>query len=134
MPVGPDQVGQHLGVPRIRLGARDGVAVAIAADGQRVDRVQLVAGRHQRAHEQATVGLGPYHHLGRILSMGGEQLMQRGQPGQPLRHPPGRHDLAALAHDGHIMMFLGPIEPDEQQPVLLSWIDPRSSPRKPATP
>jgi hypothetical protein len=83
MAVGPDQVGQHLGVPRIRLGTRDGMAVAVAADGQRIDRIDLGAGRHQRAHEQATIGLGPHHHLGRILSMGGEQLLQRRQPGQP---------------------------------------------------
>jgi hypothetical protein len=56
------------------------VAVAVAADGQRVDRIDLVAGRDQRPDEQAAVGLGPHHHLDRISPMGGKQLMQRGQP------------------------------------------------------
>src|SRR4029453_9746261 len=53
VPVGPDQVGQDLGVPCIGLGTRNGVAVAVAADGQRVDRIHLIAGRDQRPHEQA---------------------------------------------------------------------------------
>jgi hypothetical protein len=110
------------------------MAVAVAADGQRIDRIDLVAGRHQRAHEQATIGLGPHHHLGRILSMGGEQLLQRSQPGQPLSHPPGRQNPSALGHDGHIMVFLGPIEPDKQHPSSSPGSTCRSSQRKPATP
>lgn len=82
-----DQVGQDFGVPGIGLGARDGVAVAVAAGGQRVDRIYLIAGRDQRAHEQAAVGLGPDHDLGRVGDQAGQQLMQDGQPGQPLSHP-----------------------------------------------
>jgi hypothetical protein len=59
------------------------MAVAVAADGQRVDRIHLVASRHQGADEQATVGLGPDHHLGRILHLGGQQLMHQPSPASP---------------------------------------------------
>ena len=48
--------------------------------------------------------------------------MQDRQPGQPFGHPPGAHDPAGLLHDGHIMVLLGPVEPDKQHPVPLSWI------------
>jgi hypothetical protein len=134
VPVGPDQVGQDLGVPGIGLGARDGVAVAVAAGGQRADRIHLIAGRDQRAQEQAAVGLGPDHDLGRVGDQASQQLMQRGQPGQPLSHPPGRHDPAALVHDGHIMVGLGPVQPDKQHPSSSPGSTSRSSLRKPATP
>jgi hypothetical protein len=110
------------------------VAVAVAADGQRVDRIHLIAGRDQRAHEQAAVGLGPDHDLGRVGDQAGQQLMQHGQPGQPLGHPPGRHHPAALVHDGHIMVLLGPVQPDEQHPSSSPGSTCWSSLRKPATP
>jgi hypothetical protein len=90
MAVGPDQVGQDLGISSIGLGPRGLMAVAVAADRQWVDRIDLVASGHQGADEQATVGLGPDHHLGRILHLAGQQLMHQPQPGQPLRHPPSR--------------------------------------------
>src|SRR5215213_9835305 len=48
MAVGADQVGQHPGIPTVRLGPRDGVALPIAAGRQRVHRHHLVAGRDQR--------------------------------------------------------------------------------------
>jgi hypothetical protein len=134
VPVGPDQVGQDLGVPGIGPGARDGVAVAVAAGGQRVDRIHLIAGRDQRAQEQAAVGLGPDHDLGRVGDQAGQQLMRRGQPGQYLSHPPGRHDPAALVHDGHIMVGLGPVQPDKQHPSSSPGSASRSRLRKPATP
>jgi hypothetical protein len=36
MAVGPDQISQHLGIPTVRLGPRDLVATAVAADDLRV--------------------------------------------------------------------------------------------------
>jgi hypothetical protein len=134
VPIGPDQVGQDLGVPRIGLGARDGVAVAVAADLKRVDRIDLVAGRDQGPDEQAAVGLGPHHDLGRILSMGGQQLVQDRQPSQPSATPPGRHHRSELVHDGHIMVLLGPVQPNKQHPSSSPGSTCWSSLRKPATP
>jgi hypothetical protein len=119
VPVGPDQVGQHLGVPRIGLGPRHLVAVAVAADRQRIDGIDLVAGRHQRPHKQATVGLGPHHHLGRVLDLGGQQLVEHGQPGQPLGNPLPSGHAAELVHHHHVMVLLGPVQPDKQHLVLL---------------
>jgi hypothetical protein len=109
------------------------MAVAVAADLQRVDPIHLVAGRHQRAHEQAPVGLGPHHHLGRVGDQASQQPVQDGQPAQALRHPPRRNHPPVLGHDGHIMMLLSPIEPDEQHPSSLGSTA-RSSQREPATP
>jgi hypothetical protein len=39
----------------------------VAGHRHRVDGVHLVTGRHQRPHEQAPVGLGRHHRLGRWL-------------------------------------------------------------------
>jgi hypothetical protein len=70
------------------------------------------------APNQAPVGLGPDHHLGRGAGVGGQQLLQRRQPGQPLGHPASTNHPAALGHDDHIMVLLSPIQPDKQHPVL----------------
>jgi hypothetical protein len=74
--VGADQVGQHLGVPAVGLGPGAAMPTAVAAHGVRVDRIDLVAGRQQRAHQQAPVGLDPDRDLGRVLGMGGHQGVQ----------------------------------------------------------
>jgi hypothetical protein len=100
VPVGPDQVGQDLGIPGIGLGPRGGMAVAVAADGQRVDRIHLVAGGDQGTDEQPAVGLGPDHHLGRIIPLAGQQLLHQPQPSQPVGHSPGCQHLAVLGHHG----------------------------------
>jgi len=111
------------------------MAIPVAADGQRVDRIHLVTGRDQGTDEQATVGLGSDHHLGRVLGLAGQQLMHQPQPSQPVCHPPGRQQAAVGGHHGHIVVVLGPIEPDKQQPVLLPSDRPAGlSLRRPATP
>jgi hypothetical protein len=51
--VGADQLGQHLGVPAVRLGPRAAMPAAVAADHLEVDRIHLVAGCQQRADQQA---------------------------------------------------------------------------------
>lgn len=44
-PVGADRLGQHLRVPRVALGPRGAVPLAVAGGLQRVDRVDGLAGR-----------------------------------------------------------------------------------------
>jgi hypothetical protein len=55
--VGADQIGQHLGIPPVRLGPGGPVAAAVAADGMGVDRIDLVAGGHQRPDQQPVMAL-----------------------------------------------------------------------------
>ena len=55
VPVGADQIGEHLGVTGIGLRSCDVVAVAIAGHRQRVDRVHLIAGR---SRARPPTGLG----------------------------------------------------------------------------
>ncbi len=57
LPIGPNQVSQHLGVPRIGLGARHRVPISIAAHREGIDGEDRVAGGHQVMYEKAAVGL-----------------------------------------------------------------------------
>ena len=81
--IGADQIGEHLGVARVGLRSRDVVAVAITRDRERVDRVQLIARRDQRLHPQTAIGLDPDHHLVRIVSVIGDELMEPRIPASP---------------------------------------------------
>jgi hypothetical protein len=94
VPVGADQVGQHLGVAAVGLGPGAAVAAAVVADHLGVDRIDLVAGGQQRTDQQAAVGLDPDRHLSRLLGMGGDQLVQLSYPGQPIVDPVGGEHAA----------------------------------------
>lgn len=83
--VGPDELGQHLGVTRIGLRPRQGVAVPIARRSPRVDRVHLVAGLDQRLDPQPAVGLDADHHAAGIVAVDPDQLVQRGHAFDALR-------------------------------------------------
>ena len=48
--IGAHEIGQHLGVGRIGLGAGHDMALLVAGHGQRVDGVDLIASGHQRGH------------------------------------------------------------------------------------
>jgi hypothetical protein len=64
------------------------VALSIAGHLQRVDRIHLVAGRGQRLHPRAPVGLDADHDLRRLVvlaQMLTEHRVQPGDPGDPLR-------------------------------------------------
>ncbi|KDE97141.1 hypothetical protein Y900_028050 [Mycolicibacterium aromaticivorans JS19b1 = JCM 16368] len=41
VPIGTNQIGQHLGIPGIRFGSRDVVTIAVAGCGYRIDRPHL---------------------------------------------------------------------------------------------
>jgi hypothetical protein len=55
--VGPHQVGEHLGVAGVGLGAGDSVALTVAGGGQGVDDVHLVSGGDQELRKQSVGGL-----------------------------------------------------------------------------
>ena len=82
--VSAHHVGQHLGVARIGLRPRNRMAVPVTRRGHRVHREDQIAGRHQRSHEQAPVGLDADRHLARILHMAANQVMETGDALHPL--------------------------------------------------
>jgi hypothetical protein len=108
--VGTHQVGQHLGVGGVGLGAgAASVALAVASDGLGVDRVHLIAGRHQRGDPQPPIRFDAHHHLGRITRTTGHHRTQLGDPSDALGQT-----LAAKTHadgvaDLDVVMLLGPI-------------------------
>jgi hypothetical protein len=119
VPVGADQVGQHLGVAAVGLGPQAPVAPPVAAHHLRVDRIDLVAGGHQRPDQQPAVGLDPDHRLLRLVGMGGHQRVQLPCPGQPVRDPSGGQQAAVLVQQAHVMAAPAPVHPDEQHGILL---------------
>jgi hypothetical protein len=112
VPIGTDQIGQHLGVTAVGLAARCGVAVAVAVHRHRVDRVHLVAGSDQRADQQPAVGLDPDHDLVRLLGMTRDALVEPADTGRTVT------DLELLqrgplgVEDAHLVGVLGPVDPN----------------------
>jgi hypothetical protein len=114
--VGADQVGQHLGVPAVGLGPAAAVPAAVAAHRVRVDRVHLVTGGQQRAHQQPPVGLDPYRHLGWALSMSSHQRVQLAHARQPIGDPPSRQHHPVLVEQAQVMVILAPVDSNKQHP------------------
>ena len=98
--VQPHDLGQHVRVAAVGLGAGGAVSFPVAGHLHRIEREHLVAGRDQRRHPGAAIGLDPDHHalrdeaglgievvLGEVL---GDEFVQPSQPGDPLRQPSPR--------------------------------------------
>jgi hypothetical protein len=114
--VGAGQLGQHLGVARVGLGARRRVPLPIAACRHRVDRQHRVPGRHQRPDEQAPLGLGGDDHLGRVVDEVGDELVEPGHPFNAFREPGPFKPLPLVIFDMDVVMGLRPVVPDEHLP------------------
>ena len=104
----------------VALGARHAVPFPVPGRLQRVDREHRVPGRDQRLHPRTPVGLDPDHHLATSSVVLAELLADhRVQPGDP-RHALGQPGLGQPAPGGvhhlHVVVVLGPVIPDEQQP------------------
>jgi hypothetical protein len=91
--VGPDQIGQHLGIPPVGLGPGGAMAAAVATHRVRVNRIDLIASGHQGPDQQASVGLDPDRDLCWVLSVGGHQGVQFPHPTQPFGDPLTWHDI-----------------------------------------
>ena len=116
--VGADQVGQQLGVAGIGFRSRDLMAVAIAGDRQRVDREHLIPGRAQRRHPQPAIGFDTDHHLAGLLDMGGYQLVEPSDAGQPFGQPTRRQPRPVSIHHVNVVVILRPIVPDKYHPSV----------------
>jgi hypothetical protein len=121
VPVGSDQIGQHLGIPAVGLGSGAAMPAPVVADDLGVDRIHLVASRHQRPDQQAPVGLDPHRHLRRILGLRGHQGMELPNPSQPIGDPVGGQHLAGFVEQAQVMVALAPVHPNKQHrdPPLL---------------
>jgi hypothetical protein len=113
VPVRPDEVGQDLGVPRVGLGSRGGVAVPVPGGREWVHRVDPVTSRHQCPHQQAPVGLDAHQDLAGVLGVLGHHGMEPGQPLYPIEHPALGQDGASLVEHADVVVGLRPVDPHE---------------------
>jgi len=120
MPVGAHHVGQRVRITLVALGTRRAVPVPEARHLPRIDRIHRVPRRDQRLHPRPLVGLDPDRHLlrpGLRGQMGTDELMQPGDPGNPLRQPRPRQPMASLVLHLHVVMIFSPVVADEQHPA-----------------
>ena len=93
--------------------------VAIAGDGQRVDREHLILGRAaQRRHPQAAIGFDADHHLAGFLDMSGYQLVEPSYAGQPFGQPTRRQPRPVSIHHVNVVVVFSPIIPDKDHPSV----------------
>lgn len=85
VPIGAHQISQEFGVGGIGLGSRYVVTVAVARSRHRVDRIHLVASRHERLDPQPAVGFDPDHHLLGFFGVAGQELMELADARESLR-------------------------------------------------
>jgi hypothetical protein len=118
MAVGAHHVSQGVRVAGVALGAGHAVALPVAGHLQRVDRVDLVAGRDQRLHPAAAVGLDADHHRRRLVVIAHVLADHRVQPGDArdtLRQFRCAQHPARLVLQLDVVVFLGPVIANEQQ-------------------
>ena len=112
MPIGAQQVSQHVGISRIALGVGAAIARPAGLDGVRVDRKDLMAGFDQGIDDQAR---GPFDGDGQGLAKGSECMPQLAQSlgvvadGQVLEH------TALSVDDAHRVRAVGPIQADKNR-------------------
>jgi hypothetical protein len=107
--IGTHHVSQRVRIRSIAFRAGDAAPFPVAGHLQRVDRIHLVAGGDQRRHPRTPVGLDPDHHLlGPLVltELLRDQLVQPGDPRDPLGQPGTAQPPTGLILDLHIMMRL----------------------------
>jgi hypothetical protein len=93
--ISPHHVGQRVRVACVALGPRHPVPVPEPGRLQRVHREHQVAGRHQRRHPRAAVGLDPDDHM-RLV-----RLFAQEPPDQPVElRDPRRHRVCRVGSSG----------------------------------
>lgn len=83
---------------------------------------KCVARGHQGPDQQSTVDLDAHHDLGRILGMGSDHLVQSAQALHTIGHPALGDHYSLGVHDAGIVRSLCPVDPNEDQRVLLPLV------------
>jgi hypothetical protein len=103
LPIGADQIGQHLRIPEVALGPGGGVPLGVPRDRQGIDREHLIAGCQQRLDPRAAVGLDPDHNLRRVVELAviltdvlPDQLVQQRDPDDALGQSAANEPAAGL--------------------------------------
>jgi hypothetical protein len=119
LPIRAHQIGQHVRVPGITLGAGDHVTIPVSGRRQRIDRIHPVAGGQQRLHPRPPIRLDTDHHVGRltVAEIVGHQRMQRRHPGHTLGQPATSQPSTGLVLDLHVVMRFRPVITDEQHRI-----------------
>jgi hypothetical protein len=118
VPVGPQDVGQHDRVQRIRLRPRDPVAFPVASGRKGVDRIDVAPGGLQagdqqppggldRDRDQLTPALALETAAGVMVSEHGQQL---GEPGRVVADPPLGDNGAIRGDQRDVVMVLSPVD------------------------
>ena len=81
--VGAHEISEHPRVTVVGLGPAHRVALAVAGRGQRIDRIDRIAGGHESTDEQAPVGLDADDHVGRSLGVLPDPGVESGTPSRP---------------------------------------------------
>jgi hypothetical protein len=105
-------LGEHPGIPRIRLRPGRRQPVPVTRDRERVHRVHLVSRGYERRDQQATVELDPDHDLGWIGRVGSEHPVDPLDALDAIGHPAFREHLASVVLDADVVMSLCPVDPD----------------------
>ena len=87
MPLGAHHIGQRVRIGGVTLGPRGDVALLEPGYLLGIEPVHPIAGRQQRLHPQAPVGLDPNHDLPGVIGLAQmltDQLVQLADPGRSL--------------------------------------------------
>jgi hypothetical protein len=95
------------------------VALSIAAGRQRIDRHHLIASGDQRPDQQPRSVSIPTTTSAGSSAQEADELVQPGHPGHPIGDPLAGQHAPIGRHHAHIMVTLGPIDPNQQHRQLL---------------
>ena len=108
--VGADEVGQDSSITGVGFRTLGRMAVSIAARGQRIDGIDLVAGSHQRAHHQPSVGFDANDHPGRIFSVLGDEGMQLANSLEPFWNSSLCQHLPLFIDHAYVVVGFSPVD------------------------
>jgi hypothetical protein len=110
VPVGSHEIGQHLCITSVGLGARDRMAVPVTRHRHGVDGIDVVAGAEQRSHEQTPVDLDADDHALFVISTHRcHQRMELAHSRDRVWHPTFGEHLPVLGHHADVVMVLSPV-------------------------
>lgn len=78
--ISADQIRQHFRITLIRLRPSQIMPIPVTGHRQRIDRIHLIASCGQGMDPQAPVGFNPNHHVGGIINMVSDELVEGSNP------------------------------------------------------